>query len=291
MTTDHLLKALQDLARLLAAHGIRVTVGGGYGLVLRAMRPPEAEGRTRLAQRLPQRGTEDIDFFLDAEIVTSGERMTAIRSALDHLGYLPTVNYMQFAMPSHAPGISATVKLDLLTGPVPDADAALVSVKAMRVRPVSTHGLHAYLTPEAFSLAKGRQEIEIGDDGESLVVSVLHPFTYLVLKLFALRDRLERSTDTKQRYHALDLLSVWASLTENEWNQVTAWSREHSGEQCMQEAQSICRSLFGGATARGVIALREQMRKSASPLAYEDIEQHLEEFRRDLLLLLDTGDA
>jgi hypothetical protein len=244
------------------------------------------EGRTRLPERLPQRGTEDIDYFLDAEIVTSSERMSTIRAALDRLGYKPTVNFMQFAMPDRAEGMSATVKVDLLTGPVAESDAALVHIKDMRVRPVNGQGLHAYLTPEAFSLAKGRQEFDIGEGDESIVVSVLHPFTYFILKLFALRDRLARTTDSRQRYHAVDLFAVWASLTEDEWNEVRALSREHSRERRMQEAQSICRQLFGDGTARGVIALREQMRLNNWSLDSGDAEQYVEDFRRDLLALI-----
>lgn len=286
MTNDHLLSALRDLARLLATEGIRVTVGGGYGLLLRATRRSQVEGRTRLSERLPQRGTEDIDYFLDAGIVTSPERMSAIRAALDRLGYQPIVKFMQFAMPRRAEGMSATVKIDLLAGPVAESDAALVHIKDMRVRPVNGQGLHAYLTPEAFSLAEGRQDVDIGEGDESIVVSVLHPFTYFILKLFALRDRLARATDTKQRYHALDLFAVWASLTEDEWNQVRAFSREYSGERCMQEAQSICRELFCDGTARGVIALREQMRSSNWSFERGDAEQLVEEFRRDLLALI-----
>lgn len=44
---------------------------------------------------------------------------------------------MQFAIPRRAEGMSATVKIDLLTGPVAESDAALVHVKSMRVRPVN----------------------------------------------------------------------------------------------------------------------------------------------------------
>lgn len=286
MTNDHLLNALRDLARVLAADGIRVTVGGGFGLLLRATHRSETDGRTRLAQRLPQRGTEDIDYFLDAEIVTSAARMAAIRSALDRLGYVPTVRYMQFAIPNDVPGMSAAVKLDLLTGPIPDSAAALVQVKDMRVRPVNAPGLHAYLTPEAFSLAQGRQEFEVGNQDESVVVSVLHPFTYFILKLFALRDRLDRATDPKQRYHALDLFSIWASLTEEEWNQVQDWSQTHAEVRQMAEARSICRELFGHATARGIIALRDQMQRSNWSLEGDDARAHIEDFRRDVLALI-----
>lgn len=212
--------------------------------------------------------------------------MSAIRSALDQLGYQPTVRFMQFAMPRSLEGMSATVKIDLLAGPVAESDAELVHIKEMRLRPVNGQGLHAYLTPEAFSLAKGRQEFDIGEGDESIIVYVLHPFTYLILKLFALRDRLARTTDSKQRYHALDLFAVWASLTEDEWDQARAWSREYSGEMRMQEAQSICRELFGDGTARGVIALREQMRLSNWSFDAGDAEQHVEDFRRDLIALI-----
>jgi hypothetical protein len=291
VTNDHLLQALRDLARVLAADGITLTVGGGDGLFLRAVRGSRLHTRTRLAQPLPQRSTEDIDVFLDAEIVTSAARMSVIRSALDRLGYVPTVRYMQFAIPDGASGLSAAVKIDLLTGPIPESAAALVQVKDMRVRPVNAPGLHAYLTPEAFSLAQGRQEFEVGERDESVVVSVLHPFTYFVLKLFALRDRLDRDTDPKQRYHALDLFALWASLTEDEWNQVQEWSHTHAGERHLAEARSICRELFGHATARGMIALRDQMQRSNWTFEGDDASVHLEAFRRDLIALIAGAEA
>lgn len=290
MTQDHLLSALRELARVLAADGIRLTVGGGYGLVLRATRRPGADERTRLRQRLPQRATEDIDCFLDLEIVTSAERMAAIRSALDALGYEPVVPNMQFIRRGTA-GLSAGVKLDLLTGPIPVSHAARVRIKEMRVRPVDSSGLHAYLTPEAFSLARGRQELDIGDGVESLTVSVLHPFTYLILKLFALRDRLDRSADAKQRYHALDPFSVWASLTEDEWNQTREFAEVASEEPAMLEARSICRELFGRATSRGVIALRDQMQQHDWRFERGRLEEHVTDFRRDLLFLIDGAES
>lgn len=291
MTDDHLLQALRDLARVLAADGITLTVGGGYGLFLRAVHRSRLHTRTRLAQPLPQRSTEDIDVFLDAEIVTSAARMSVIRSALDRLGYVPVVKYMHFELPGNAAGMAAAVKVDLLSGPIPEANASLVKVKGMRVRAAGAPGLHAYLTPEAFSLAHGRQEFEIGDGSESIVISVLHPFTYFILKLFALRDRLDRDTDPKQRYHALDLFALWASLTEDEWNQVQEWSHTHAGERHLAEARSICRELFGHATARGMIALRHQMQRSNWTFEGDDARVHLEDFRRDLLALIAGAEA
>ncbi len=289
MTNDHLLAALRELARAVAPHDIQLTIGGGYGLVMRDVRQRHRSERTRVAHRLPQRGTEDLDFFLDVSIVTNVERMAAMKAALDTLGYVPLVKYMQFLRPVTVNGVPAEVKVDLLTGPVPAPLAALVERKDMRVKPKRSSGLHAYHTPEAFSVELGRQEVDIGDGNERITVSLLHPFSYLILKLFALRDRLREGSDVRQRYHALDLFSVWASLTEREWEEVCSWSREHADHPTMVEARSICRSLFGNEVAAGVIALRDQLRQRAWSDGTRELAGQIEAFRLDLLEIMTRG--
>ena len=46
-----------------------------------------------------------------------------------------------------------------------------------------------------------------------------HPYTFLMMKLFAFRDRKDDPEKDYGRYHALDLYTIIATTTETEWNQ------------------------------------------------------------------------
>lgn len=229
-----------------------------------------------------QRGTEDIDAFLSTEIITDAAKTSIVRGALDRLGYSPAVKFKHFEREIAVAESSRRVKIDLLAGPVPDTHHALIELKDGRIKPAGSTGLHAHPTPEAFSLERGLQEIDISGRGEPLEIFIPHPFTYLVLKLFALRDRLEKSNDVKQRYHALDLFSIWGMLTEVEAEELRAWTLEYEDEPRMNDARTIALDLFGDQRARGMTSLIQQAESQRLRLVRKEID----DFRRDLLWLL-----
>lgn len=71
---DPLGKELIRLARILAGHEIKLIVGGGYGLLLKAALLSASRERTRIEPIPAARSTTDLDFFLHAEIISSVEK-------------------------------------------------------------------------------------------------------------------------------------------------------------------------------------------------------------------------
>lgn len=285
MTNDPLLDALRELARALAPADIRLIVGGGYGLVLRARQLIESGARTLRLSIPPIRATEDIDCFLTTEIIIDRTRMASIRAVLDSLGYQPTVKNLQFTRRVDHEGQSRAIKIDLLAGPVPSDVCELVHIKDMRIRPRGTSGLHAYLTREAISIERGLQQLNIAAGGDPVIVALPHPFTYLLLKLFALRDRLNRGDVAAQKYHALDLFATWSMLTEPEWEEAQQFGREYQGDMIMTEASRVVAELFAGDTSPGVIALLGQALLQGMRIERDVVYA----FRHDLALVFATG--
>ena len=280
MIDDPLLDALRELLRELQPHGVTLIVGGGFGLVLRARYLDASRARTRAA--VPRvRATEDLDCFLRREQIIDAECTRRIRESINRLGYdLLTPNF-QFtrSRADSAPGPS--VRLDFLSGPVSVHERELVKTKDMRIRPRAYDGLHAYLTPEAFAIGELVQEVQLSDANGDVTVEIPHPFTYFVLKLGALRDRIE-SEDGK--YHALDLFTIWSMLTEAHWDEVIALRARYAEHPEMGRTRSAVHQLFGAWTAPGMLAVREQSRKQSMSIA-DDV---LEQFRLDLRELLDV---
>src|SRR5690606_16842985 len=129
--------------------------------------------------------------LLSTEVVADLAQMQALRSALDELGYAPSVEFMQFQKQTPR----GPVKVDLLTGPITPAERIDdLRVKLPRVRPLGSVELHAYLTPEAIAADEGALMLPVegsGPSGESVEVRLPGPLTVILMKLHAFRDRLD----------------------------------------------------------------------------------------------------
>jgi hypothetical protein len=254
--------SLLDLLRELRETDIQLILGGGYGLYLRQEYLTAKGVRTLLeADTWPSpRATNDLDVFLRLEVIADPERVTFLCQALERLGYVAEVKYMQFVKPLGAMG---KVKIDLLTGPeVHDVAGELVKIKEPRVRPKGTGGLHAYLTEDAIGIEEGLQEIPVEghlSSGERFTGRVLLPqgFTYLVMKLCAFRDRKEDSRKDLARHHALDLYRIVAMLSEDEYKRAMDMSAKYRGHEVVGEARRIVADDFASLEGIGVLRLRE----------------------------------
>lgn len=98
MNGDPLMSQLRQFAEKLAGKNIRLVIGGGYGLLLKANHIQRIGARTRLEQIPIARSTGDIDVFLTTEVTTDKNNMAAIRQALDELDYSPVPNATDFAI-------------------------------------------------------------------------------------------------------------------------------------------------------------------------------------------------
>ena len=269
---DPLRGELYTLALALRGRDVPLVVGGGYGLLLRQRHLVESGAQT-LRRVPPARSTEDLDVFLSAELIADTGRVVALRDALAALRYegVEGALYYQFEREVDYRGQRRTVKVDLLA-PLPDDDNARAGLKydGRRVRPRDVRGIHAHTSPEALTVAEHPLAVELGGDGGPVTVYVPHPYTYLVLKLHAYRDRREDADADFGRHHAFDLYRTLAMATEPEWESAQALRDRFGVAEPVREAGRIAHDLFGGEIAPGTLALQEEARRSGFDLLGQD---------------------
>ncbi len=116
--------------------------------------------------------------------------------------------------------------------------------------------------------------------GEPATVSVRipHPFTYLLMKLTAYRDRRNDPDKDLGRHHALDIFRIVAMLTESERDEVLERVRRFSENAQVRSCSQWVRSDFAHTTSEGMLAMR------AHPLWNQD--PHMDLFLETLNELL-----
>lgn len=276
MFVDIMRRELCALASTLKKDGVRLYVGGGYGLWLKADHLAANAIETLREVPVP-RTTQDIDLFLGVEVITDPMKTDAIREALEGLGHqsVPGAEHYQFSREITTPaGGSQTLKIDLLA---PRVEDERVRVDARRIRPRESHGLHAHVVPEAETLEEFPFELVLDED---CAVFIPHPLTFLVMKLFALRDRLGDESRSLSRYHAYDVFTIVAMTTVEEWAQAREIRNRFSGSAALAEAKEIVRTHFDSPTSMGVIRLQEHVRLAEGRvLAEEVVTQFLDDLR------------
>ena len=88
-------------------------------------------------------------------------------------------------------------------------------------------------------------------------IHVPQPFTYLMMKLFAFRDRKMDEDKNLGRHHALDLYAIVAMQVESEYQESLRLGNLYVGDGHVETAREIIRSDFAEPTSIGVIRLRE----------------------------------
>lgn len=259
---DALKTSLLDLHHEIAAHGIRLILGGGYGLYLKQHHLQSQGIQTMLDMEIwPEaRATNDLDVFLSAEVVTDSISMGIIRVALEKLGYreIESAKFYQFVKPIST---SQHVKLDLLAGPLGEYEDR-VKDDPRRVRPRPSVSLHARRVDEALGIEESCTEIELAgqlSSGEThqATAFVPQPFSYLLMKLFAFRDRKDDEDKDMGRHHALDVLRIVAMMTRYEYDETQRLFRDYAEQEPAQEARRIVQECFADENAIGMIRIRE----------------------------------
>lgn len=278
MVVDPLREELRKLTRALEPHGIRLIVGGGYGLLLRAEQIRLSGARTRFSELPGARSTSDIDIFLGAEVITDAAKTALIRDALDALGYEPIegAKYYQFVLPVAYAGLPRGVKIDLLAAPVSGDKKATVRQDRRRIRPRAGGGLHAHTTPEALTVEDLTQPVDLGGD-EPGVVYLPHPFSYLLLKLFALRDRLDDEAKGRGAYHAFDIYRTVAMMTSGEWEESVQMQVRYATTEPVAEAGRLVKELFSSLESPGTVRLREHARRVGEQIPSENIRAMIDD--------------
>ncbi len=278
---------LCTLANRLAQHGIRLIIGGGFGILLRSIHLEGTNART-LRPITPPRATNDLDLFLTADIITDVDSVRRIRSVLDELGYepVPTAKNYQFARPVTVLGRSGVLKIDLLAQePRTAAEEGKAKRDSRRIRPRGPFtGLHAHVAPEAFSLDEQLLSVSVCPDNE-VTVDLPHPFTMIALKTFALRDQQDSSPRDFGRHHAFDIYVLLRMLTQEDWASFPGIMEKYRSHDRMVELRTELVHLFSTSSSVGAIRLQEHAK--VSDISMEDYP--IESFLEDLTELMGLG--
>ena len=260
---DPLTTNLLDLLFELREHPVPLTIGGGFGLYLKRMRLDETHERTLFSQLPMPRATNDLDLFIRADVLCDLKSMETIAAALEHLGYeaVPEAKYMQWKKRIDLNGQQAEIKVDLLVGPLGQFRERL-HVKGVRARPVGPIKLHAHTLEEAVHIDESPVTLSVAGNrsDKQPFESQIHlpqPFTYLMMKLFAFRDRKDDPDKNLGRHHALDLYAIAAMQTEAEYQESLRLGKLYRDNGQVETARRIIDADFAEPTSVGIIRLRE----------------------------------
>lgn len=281
MTPDPLREQLRLLALELKKDEIKLILGGGYGLVLKTEYIRQTNAATRFEEIPQARSTNDLDLFLSAEIITSAEKIEKIRDALQKLKFEPLAPFFQFQLPTVFEGQDLPVKIDLLAAlPLTEVERKLVKINKPRIRPKKAKNIHGYLTEEAVTIEENLLPVNIAGEGDApLEIYLPHPFSYLVMKLFALRDRLEDEEKDFGAYHAFDIYRVIAMMTESEWNEAVDLRNRYRDAPKIGEAAEIAGDLFASVESIGVLRVRQHARAVGFSIPPENLAALIEDLQ------------
>lgn len=84
-----------------------------------------------------------------------------------------------------------------------------------------------------------------------------NPYTFLLMKLFAFKDRVQDADKEYGRYHALDLYTIMATTTEEEWGQAQEIRDRFKEDPYVLEAGRLVSEYFSTLENLGMLRLRE----------------------------------
>ena len=252
--------ALLDLIGHISGARLKLIVGGGFGIYLRHKELLKAGNAGTLLKEWPQpRSTNDLDLFLKTELLADSAKLKPLADAIQQLGYNPiaTAKYYQFFKPGPKGGEAGGFKIDILTGPVERLREIGVKADSRRAHPVPKIEFHAHPLDEALTLEEHLKSVVIESSGRHGEVFLPHPFSFIMMKLFALRDRQDDPEKDYGRHHALDIYTVVAMMTRREWEESLQLAEKYKHSIKAQEAAGIVRKMFKDELSAGVIRLRE----------------------------------
>jgi hypothetical protein len=288
ITMPDLQTALLDLLHEVKGTDIKLIIGGGFGIYLKTNHVRRIGVRTLLIEWPEPRSTNDLDLYLRPELLIQSAKLKPLAEAIARLGYqvVPGAEKYQFVKPGPGGVETGSIKIDILTGPQNHFQGTGVKADDRRVRPNPSVGIHAHPVDEAPTLEEGLlSEALTGklSSGEPWLAEVFlpHPYTFLMMKLFAFRDRLDDADKEFGRYHALDLYTILATTMEMEWSQAIEFRNRQEDEPYIMEAGSLVSKHFSSLDRLGMIRLRESR--------YYRPELQLDEFMSALQELFPAG--
>ena len=283
ITIPDLQTALLDLLHEVESAEIRLIIGGGYGIYLRTEHIRRLGLRTLLHEWPEPRSTNDLDLFLRPELLIHSAKLKPLAAAIDRLGYqvVAGAEKYQFIKPGPAGIQAGSIKIDILTGPQSRFKGTKVKTDSRRARPHPSVGIHAHPVDETPTLEDGLLPLTLEGklgSGEPWRAEIFlpHPYTFLMMKLFAFRDRLDDADKEFGRYHALDLYTILATTSEMEWREALRFRDKGGDDPYIIEAGDLVSKHFSALDRLGMIRLRES-RYCRPELQFADFMSALQE--------------
>jgi len=266
ITITNLQTALLDLLQKIQNSEIKLIIGGGFGIYLKTNHVNRLDMRTLLDQWPEPRSTNDLDLFLRPELLIESSKLKPLVSAITTLSYdvVPGAENYQFVKAGPRGTDAGSVKIDILTGPQSCFQETRVKTDTRRARPKPSVGMHAHPVDEALALEEGLLSISLegtlssGETWESEIF-LPHPYTFSMMKLFAFKDRLDDPDKEFGRYHALDLYTILATTTEQEWRYALQLRDQYKNDPFTIEAARLVLEYFSAPERLGMIRLRESL--------------------------------
>ncbi len=175
---------------------------------------------------------------------------------------MPSAKHYQFIRLGPDGAEAGAIKVDILTGPRSHFEGTKVKADSRRAKPKSSVGIHAHPVDEALSLEEGLLSTILTGNlstGDSWKTEVLlpHLYTFSLMKLFAFRDRLNDKNKEFGQYHALDLYTILATTTEQEWQLALKLREIHKEHPISLEAGRLVTEFFSDIEQLGMIRLQE----------------------------------
>jgi hypothetical protein len=264
ITIPDLGKAILELSHEIKNTQIKLIIGGGFGIYLRTEHIRKQGYRTLFTEWPEPRSTNDLDLFIRPELLIHPENLRPLATAIKTLGYkvVKGAEKYQFVRPGPGGDKVGSIKLDILTGPKAVFSGTRVKADNRRARPSPSIDLHAHPVDEAPTLEYELLSVTLEDNvtsGEALKANICipHPYTFLMMKLFAFKDRKDDYEKDYGRHHALDLYTIMATTTENEWNQAIKSRDKMRNTIQGKESAQIVTALFSDASLPGIIRIKE----------------------------------
>ena len=264
ITIPDLQTSLLDLLHKMEGTDIKLIIGGGYGIYLKTDHVQRLGMRTLLREWPEPRSTNDLDVFLRPELLIESGKLKPLAEAIAKLGYqvVPGAEKYQFVKPGPGGAETGSIKIDILTGPQRCFQGTRVKADARRARPNPSVGVHAHPVDEAPTLEEGllwktmAGKLSSGEPWQAGIF-LPHPYTFLMMKLFAFRDRLGDADKEFGRYHAMDLYTILGTTTEEEWGYALELRDQYGGEPYVMDAGRLVSKYFSSLDRLGMIRLRE----------------------------------
>jgi len=149
--------ALLDLLHEVQGTDIKLIIGGGFGLYLKAEHVQRRGVQTLFREWPEPRSTNDLDILLRPELLIQSAKLQPLAEAIARLGYraIPGAENYQFVKPGPGGVQAGSIKIDILTGPQSRFQGTGVRTDARRVRPNPSIGIHAHPVNEVPTLEEG----------------------------------------------------------------------------------------------------------------------------------------